>query len=32
MHERLSKIRSVLDQHQPNLTMLKERVYKPHNF
>jgi tRNA (guanosine-2'-O-)-methyltransferase len=30
--ERLAKIRSVLDKRQPDLTVLMERVHKPHNF
>ena len=30
--ERLAKIRAVLDKRQPDLTVLMERVHKPHNF
>lgn len=30
--ERLAKIRAVLDKRQPDLTVLLERVHKPHNF
>lgn len=30
--ERLARIRSVLDKRQPDLTVLMERVHKPHNF
>jgi len=30
--ERLAKIRAVLDRRQPDLTVLMERVHKPHNF
>ncbi|MDT7919014.1 MAG: tRNA (guanosine(18)-2'-O)-methyltransferase TrmH [Meiothermus sp.] len=30
--ERLARIRAVLDKRQPDLTVLMERVHKPHNF
>jgi hypothetical protein len=30
--ERLAKIHPVLDKRQPDLTVLMERVHKPHNF
>ncbi len=30
--ERLAKMRAVLDRRQPDLTVLMERVHKPHNF
>lgn len=30
--ERLARIRRVLDRRQPDLTVLMERVHKPHNF
>ncbi|WP_371862146.1 TrmH family RNA methyltransferase [Meiothermus hypogaeus] len=30
--ERLAKMRAVLDKRQPDLTVLLERVHKPHNF